>query len=407
MMADFTYSASDGLAARSRPLLMAGVAGLVLCAVGLAANRDQFFRAYLVAYLFWLGIALGSMALMMVHQMSGGAWGTVIRRIFEACSRTLPAFAVLFVPIVLGMQHLYPWTHVDQVARDAVLRHKSLYLNLPFFLARALVYFASWMLLAWLLNRWSLDQDRGGAPRATRRMQLLSGGGLVIYVLTMTFASIDWAMSLNPRWFSTIYGFLFIGGQGLAALAFAVVVAAWLSRRAPMAGVYNPGHFHDLGTLMLAFVMLWAYFNFSQYLIIYSGNLVEEVPYYIARTSHGWQYVALVLVVFHFALPFTLLLSRDLKRTANRLILVAVGILAMRALDLFFLITPEFAASGSNVHMGMEEQETRLFVHWLDVAALVGIGGVWLWLFLDQLTRRPLLPIGDPHLADALEEQAG
>jgi hypothetical protein len=365
-MTDPTYSTPPDVSARRRPALLAGVVGLVLC----------------------------------------GAWGIVIRRIFEASSRTLPMLAILFVPIALGMHELYPWTHADHVLHDPVLQHKAPYLNTPFFLVRAVFYFASWIGLAWLLNRWSLEQDRGDVERATRRMQLLSGAGLVLYGLTITFASVDWVMSLNPHWFSTIFGFLFMGGQGLAGLAFTVVIAAVLARREPMQGVFRLDHFHDLGKLMLAFVMLWAYFNFSQYLIIYSGNLAEEIPYYIARTTNGWQYVALVLVVFHFALPFALLLSRDLKRNANRLILIAVSILVMRVLDLFFLISPEFAPSGANLHL-VEGQETRLFVHWLDLAAVAGIGGVWLWLFLSRLGDRPLLPVRDPHLAEALEAAGG
>ncbi len=408
-MTDATYSVPADVAARRNPALIAGIVGLAACAAGFALDREDFFRAYLIAYLFWLGIALGSMALMMVHHMSGGAWGLVIRRIFEASSRTLPALAILFLPLLLGMQELYPWTHADHVAHDTALQHKAAYLNTPFFLARTVFYFACWIVLAWLLNRWSLEQDRDHVESATRKMQMLSGAGLVVYGLTITFASVDWVMSINPHWFSTIYGFLFMGGQALAALAFTVVVAAILSRRRPMEGVYNVGHFHDLGKLMLAFVMLWAYFNFSQYLIIYSGNLAEEVPYYLARTTAGWQYLALLLVAFHFALPFALLLSRDLKRSANRLLTVALGVLLMRLVDLFFLITPDFAPDGTNLHLatGGEAHGTQLFAHWLDLAAPIGIGGIWLWLFLTQLAKRPLLPIRDPHLAQALESAGG
>lgn len=407
-MASSTYAAPDDITRRRRAALLAGAAGLVVCAVGFAVERGHLFRAYLVAYVFWLGVALGSMALMMVHHTSGGAWGLVIRRIFEASSRTLPALAILFIPIVVGMHDLYPWTHAEHVEHDPLLRHKSLYLNTPFFLVRAAIYFASWIGIAWVLNRWSAAQDEGHLV-AGRRMQAFSGAGLVLYGLTITFASVDWVMSLNPHWFSTIFGFLFMGGQGLAALAFAIVMATLLARREPMAAVYRPGHFHDLGKLLLAFVMLWAYFNFSQYLIIYSGNLVEEIPYYIARTTNGWQYVALVLVVFHFAAPFALLLSRDLKRSANRLVLVAFAVLVMRVVDIYFLVSPEFSPAGANLHLlGPEEEHgTRLFVHWLDVAAVVGVGGIWLWRFLTELAQRPLLPIGDPHLAGAIENVGG
>jgi hypothetical protein len=407
-MADLTFTVPADVADRRRTGLIAGIVGLVLCLIGFLINRDHFFRAYLIAYMFWIGIPLGSLALMMVHHQSGGAWGLVIRRIFEASSRTLPAMAVLFIPIVLGMGHLYPWTHSDHVQHDPVLQHKALYLNTPFFLVRAVFYFASWIGLALVLNRWSQRQDEG-ILTATRRMQVISGAGLVLYGLTITFASVDWVMSINPHWFSTIFGFLFMGGQGLAALAFTIVVATVLWRRDPMHHVYNAGHFHDLGKLLLAFVMLWAYFNFSQYLIIYSGNLVEEIPYYVSRTTHGWQYVALVLVVFHFVAPFMLLLSRDLKRSADRLVLVAIAVLVMRVVDLFFMVSPDFASAGMNLHLatGEEAHESGLFVHWLDLAAPIGIGGIWLWLFLTQLVQMPLLPMRDPHLEDALENAGG
>ena len=406
-MADPTYAVPDAFIARRSTALMAGAAGLVLCAIGFFIDREHFFRAYLIGYLFWLGIALGSLALMMVHHQSGGAWGLVIRRIFEAATRTLPALALLFIPIVLGMHDLYPWTHADHVEHDPVLRHKALYLNVPFFLARAVFYFACWIGFAMVLNRWSKAQDEGDAL-ATRRMQLLSGAGLVAYGLAITFASVDWVMSINPHWFSTMFGFLFMGGQGLSALAFTIVIATALWR-GPLHEVYNPGHFHDLGKLMLAFVMLWAYFNFSQYLIIYSGNLVEEIPYYIDRTNGGWQYLALVLVVFHFAAPFALLLSRDLKRNAPRLVFVAVAILVMRLVDLHFLVSPDFDPSGVNRHLlpAGESHAAHLFIHWLDLAAPIGIGGIWLWLFLTQLAQRPLLPIRDPQLAQALEHAGG
>jgi hypothetical protein len=411
-VADPTYTPPQDIAGRRGTALIAGVVGVVLCAIGFVINPDHFFRAYLIAYLFWLSIPLGSLALMMVHHQSGGAWGLVIRRIFEAASRTLPALAVLFIPVVLGMGRLYPWTHADHVQSDPILQHKALYLNTPFFLARAVFYFASWIGLSWVLNRWSARQDEG-VLIATRRMQLISGGGLILYGLTVTFASVDWVMSINPHWFSTMYGFLFMGGQGLSALAFTIVVATLLWRRDPMHHVFNAGHFHDLGKLMLAFVMLWAYFNFSQYLIIYSGNLVEEIPYYIARTTHGWQYLALVLVVFHFAAPFALLLSRDLKRNASRLVMVAIAVLLMRLLDFHFLVSPDFAAEGPNLHLlppaqpGEESHSSHFFLNWLDLAAPVALGGIWIWLFLTQLVQRPLLPIRDPHLADALENAGG
>ena len=405
-MADTTYAppVTDIDARRSRAL-GAGVVGLIACAIGFVVDRDHFFRAWLIAYLLFLGIALGSMGLLMIQHLSGGAWG-VFRRIFEASSRTLPFMAVLFLPVVLGMGTLFPWMHPDHVAQDEILQHKALYLNTGFFLARALVYFASWILLAWTLTRWSRQQDAGDAG-VNLRLQYISGGGLVVYALTATFASVDWIMSINPHWYSTLFGFIFIGGQGLAALAFTIVVSTFLVRHAPMAGLLKPGHFHDLGKLSLAFVMLWAYFNFSQYLLVYAANLVEEIPYFMARIGHGWQYLAIFLVVFHFAVPFFLLLSRDLKRTPHRLVVVALWILVVRYLDLYMLISPEFDATGANLHLLEGEHESSFFVHWLDLAAPLAVGGLWLWMFFTQLAQRPLLAFADPYLREALESTGG
>ncbi|MBI4264379.1 MAG: hypothetical protein HY657_08380 [Acidobacteria bacterium] len=402
---DRTYAAPADIDARRSRAFTAGAVGLVACAIGFATDRDHFFRAWLIAYLLFLGIALGSMALVMIQHLSGGAWG-VFRRIFEASSRTLPLMAVLFLPVLLGMGTLYSWTHADHVQADEVLRHKATYLNLGFFLARTFVYFAGWILIAWTLTRWSRRQDEGDAS-VNRKLQYLSGGGIVFYAFSATFAAIDWIMSINPHWFSTLFGFIFIGGQGISALAFTIVVSASLARRAPMDTLLKPSHFHDLGKLSLAFVMLWAYFNFSQYMLVYAANLVEEIPYFVARTSHGWQYIALFLVIFQFAVPFLLLLSRDLKRTPHRLVVVALWLLVVRFIDLFMLVAPEFQSTGANLHLLDGEAEGGVYVHWLDLAAPLAIGGLWLWMFFTQLAQRPLLAFADPYLRDALESTGG
>jgi hypothetical protein len=389
---------------RSRALIVGGV-GLVGCAIGFVVDRDNFFRAWLIAYLLFLGIALGSMALAMIQHLSGGAWG-VFRRIFEASSRTLPLLALLFLPVVLGMGSLYPWTHADHVAADEVLQHKQPYLNTPFFLLRALVYFVGWILIAWTMTKWSRQQDEGDSS-VNLRLQYLSGGGIVFYTFAATFAAIDWVMSINPHWYSTLFGFIFVGGHGLAALAFTIVISAFLARRPPMEHVLRPSHFHDLGKLSLAFVMLWAYFNFSQYMLVYAANLVEEIPYFITRISHGWQYLAIFLVLFQFAVPFFLLLSRDLKRMPYRLVWVALALIVVRYTDLFMLVSPEFAPTGENLHLLEGEHESVFFVNWLDLMAPLAIGGLWLWMFLTQLAQRPLLALGDPYLREALETTGG
>jgi hypothetical protein len=389
-MIDSTYTAPPRVASLQRLALVVGVAGLALCAVGFAANRAHFFKAYLLAYVFWIGIALGSLAISMLHHLSGGAWGVVIRRVLEAASRTLPFMALLFLPIAFGVHELYLWANPEAVAKDAILQHKAAYLNVPFFIIRAAIYFVIWSALAYLLSKWSLEQEQRGETGQALRMQRLSGLGLVLYALTILFMSVDWIMSLDPHWFSTIYGILFMGGQGLSAFAFAIAVAVLLSRTEPMSRVIAPAHLHDLGKLMLAFVMLWAYFSFSQFLIIWSANLPEEIPWYLRRWGGGWQWVGLLLIFGHFVLPFVLLLSSDIKKSGRTLIGVALTIILMRIVDLFWNIGP--------LH-----HEESFGATWLDAVAPVALGGIWLAIFLWQLRTRPLLPLGEPYLAEALE----
>ena len=392
-------------ASRSRALTI-GAAAVVVCGIGFAINRDQFFRAWLIAYMVWLSVTLGSMGLMMIHHLSGGSWGMVVRRVWEAASRTLPMMTLLFIPVLLGLRSLYPWMHPDLMQADEVLRHKAAYLNPTFFTIRAGVYFLGWNLIAWRMSSLSRAQDEGNVA-ATRTMRRLSGGGLVFLALSITFAGVDWVMSLNPDSYSTMFGFIFLDSLGLGGLAGTIILAEYLRRREPMAGILKVTNFHDYGKLSLAFVMFWAYFQFSQYLLVYAANLTEEIPYVLARINHGWQYLALFLVLFQFAVPFSLLLSRKLKRTPQRLVMLAVWLLVVRLIDLFMMVTPEFDRSGANIHVLPGEHISVPFVHWLDLAAPVAIGGLWVWMFFTQLRQRPLLPIGDPYLASALESMGG
>lgn len=368
--------------------LKVGAAGLALCAVGAVLNLDQFFRSYLLGYLFWAGITLGSLGLLMVHHLSGGGWGYAIRRCLESAIRTLPLVALLLVPILLGVDRLYIWTDAELMATDHVLHSKQPYLNVPFFVARAVLYFLIWGVYGWMLTKWSLEQDRTKDPKLSRKLEVISGPGLVLLGLTITFASVDWVMSLEPHWFSTMYGLIFVVGDVLATLSFAICLITYLSDREPLASFLKVSHYHDLGNLMLAFVMLWAYLSFSQYLIIWAGNLPEETPWYIHRAGHGWSAIAIVLIIFHFALPFVLLLSRKTKRVAATLVKIAAFVLVMRLVDLFWQIAPAF-------------YEEQLTVHWMDLAAPVAIGGLWLWFFARQMKDKPLLPLHDPGLAEA------
>jgi hypothetical protein len=370
--------------------LIVGAVGVILCGVGAFTRPEQFHQSYLFAYLFWFGITAGSFGLLMLHHLVGGRWGLAIRRLLEAGTRTMPLMVLLFVPIALGIHHLYEWSHADVVARDELLRHKSAYLNVPFFLGRAAVYFAIWLILGFFFNKWSEEQDRTGDPRATRRLGELSGPGLVLFSAVVTFSSIDWAMSLEPHWFSAIYGMIFMVGQTLTALTFMLVIVSRLSDRKPLSDVLTQGHFHDLGNLLLAFVMLWAYIAISQFLIIWSGNLPEEIPWYLTRMNGGWKAIAMGLVVVHFFMPFLLLLLRATKRNVRLLAALAMVLVVIRLIDLYWVVMPAFPG------------KKTFSVHWMDLAALMGIGGLWMTVFAWRLKGRALLPLHDPLLEESL-----
>ena len=377
-----------------RCLTVGGVA-LLLSLGGFFLNPSRFYQAYLFGYLFWVGIALGCLSLLMLHHLAGGRWGFVIQRPLEAGVRTLPLMALLFLPLLLGLRDLYVWARPEVVAAQEILRHKQAYLNAAAFFGRAVAYFAIWIGAGTVLTMLSARRDQGAEiGPLTRRMLVLSGPGLLLYGLTVTFAAVDWVMSLEPLWFSSIFGVVFIVGQSLAGLAFVIVAAVLLSGREPLRDAITPQQFHDLGNLLLAFVMLWAYIAFSQYLIIWSGNLPEEIPWYINRLQGGWGVLAVILIVFHFVVPFLLLLSRSTKRRAKVLVLVAAGILAMRFVDLFWLTAPAF-------------HPKSLGLHWMDLLLPIGLGGIWLAAFLWHLKRRPLLPQHDPRFAAGAEPVHG
>lgn len=371
---------------------MVGLVALALCGIGEFASPGQFFRSYLFAYLFWVGLTVGSYALVSLHHLVGGGWGFAIQRLLESSSKTLPLMALLFLPLFFAMPELYDWARPEQVAVDAVLQHKHKYLNVPFFWIRAGVYFLIWMVLITLLNRWSLEQDRTKNPALTKRLQKISGPGILLYILTISFASIDWVMSLDPHWFSTIFGFVFVIGQVLLTMAFAIVVLSSLSDHKPLSDWLQTKHFHDLGNLMMAFIMLWAYISLSQFIIIWSGNLPEEITWYVQRLQGGWQWLALFVVIFHFAVPFVLLLSRRTKQRKQLLSKVALAVIFMRLVDLFWIMAPNFHPDGFGIH-------------WMDVLMPVGIGGVWLAYFVHSLKGRAILPLHDPRFQEAFQHE--
>jgi hypothetical protein len=373
-----------------RTSFLVGAAGGVLAVVAALMDREQFLRSYLFAYLYWTGMALGCLGILLLHHVVGGKWGMVIRRFCEAGARTLPFMGLLLLPILLGITTLYPWAR-PEAANDANIQSKAAYLNIPFFVGRSALYFAIWFLYSHLLSKWSADLDRRRDEGLISKMRSISAPGLVVFTLTTTFAFIDWIMSLEPHWFSTIYGVMFMVGEMLESFAFVIALTLILSRAGPLRQYVTPQHLHDLGNMMFAFMVLWAYLSFSQFLIIWAGNLPEEIPWYISRLRGGWGWVAVLLVVFHFAVPFALLLMRGTKRHAHRLFRVCLLMIAIRLVDVYWITEPAFYGQ-------------RLRVHWMDLLTPLAVGGIWLAVFFGQLKTRPLVPVGDPRLQGAPRE---
>jgi hypothetical protein len=384
------YTPPAELKSASMRALIVGVVFTVILLIGAFVDRAQFFHSYLVGFIFWTGITLGSLALLMLQHLTGGVWGLVIRRALEAATRTLPLILILFIPILFGLKLIYPWTSSELMNSTEGLRQKISYLNPGFFIVRAAIYFAFWSVCTWALNWFSLQQDRTARKRYRRRMQMVSGPGLAFLIISITFASVDWVMSLEPAWFSTIFGLIFVAAWSLSALSFAILTMSWLSHRPPIDKVVQPRHFHDWGNLLLALVMLWTYFAFSQYLLIWSGNLPEETAWYVARKHGGWGVIALAIVILQFAFPFLTLLSRAAKKSSERLATLALFILIMRVVDVIWLIEPAYNAE-------------RFHLSWMDVVAPVAIGGLWISVFAWQLQKRPLIAINDPQVEAALE----
>jgi hypothetical protein len=383
----------------SQRSLVIGVIFALISGALAFVRPDEFYRAYLLGFMCWLGVALGSMAILMIRHLTGGGWGTVIRRILGAAMRTLPVLAILFIPIIIavGQHRIYPWAMPLESIQDTHIREhlekhsfiKASYLNFSGFVIRAFFYFAIWNVLSFLLSKWSKQTDHAGAPDNSGRFKAVAGPGLILYGFTISFAAIDWVMSLDPSWISTIFGLLILIGEVLSAMCFAVVVERILFNYKPMSEMLTPDFVHDHGKWMLTFIMVWAYFSFSQWLIIWAGNLPAEITFYLKRLSNGWGSIGLFLVLFHFAIPFALLLSRPFKRDIRKLVWLAVWMMLMRYLDLFWIIEPNFSRT-LNITMA-------------DIVVPIAIGGIWLWYFFRNLAALPLLPAYDPDAHEVLQ----
>ena len=384
-----------------------GLVGIIAWIIGAVVSghaKDTFFQSYLVAFVFWTSVALGCLGLLMVQYLGGAGWGLLMRRQLEAGAQALWLMFILFLPIaIFGLHSLYVWMDPSAITDEAkrqLIEHKSLWLNQQGFLIRGVIYFAVWIGLAAYLRRWSKQQDENRDMGALQRAQNLSGPGFVLYALATTFAAVDWVMSLDVEWYSTIFGLVMLIGQGISALALLITIGVYLSQRDPMSRVYQPKHFHDLGKLLLTVVMVWAYFSFSQLLIIWSGNLPEEIPWYLERFTKGtqWRWIGVALILLNFFLPFLLLLSRDLKHNRRRLMAVAWLLIAMRFVDMLWLIAPQFEiARTGTAGPGLSVAN---YINY--AAAVIGVGGLWLGWFFYQLRQRALVPYNDPQLNEVL-----
>lgn len=376
----------SGLGAKG---LIVGALAAAGTAAGAFVNTPQFFQSYLVAWLLWFMVAAGCLGLLLLHHLSGGVWGLMIRRPMEAGARTLPVVGLFALPLLFGLRHLFAWADHAKVEADHLLHHKAAYLNAPFFVARTVFAVALFSFFAFRLSGWSARQDRDGDAGKAVSMRRFSAVGLLVYVIVSSFLGFDWLMSLDAHYFSSLYGAIFLVGEGLSGLTFLILITRFLAQREPMAGVYTKKNFHDYGKLLFAFVMFFTYLGISQFIITYQGNLPEEVVWYQERFHGGWGLVAAGLLVFHFFFPFLILLSRSVKQNAKALAAVAGFVLVMRWVDLIWQSRPSFGHEG-------------LALHWLDLVAPIAVGGLWLFFYARELAARPLLPVNDPYLKEAL-----
>ena len=379
-----------------------GGIGLAATAAGGAFEARRALFAYLAAFVYWVGIALAALVFLLANEAAGSRWYIVVRRVLESLPTALTVLAVLFLPIAIGMGRIFPW--VDPTAAHAPLQtwahgegklaihlweHRHPWMNVPFFLVRAVIYFAVWLGVAMLMRGWSLAQDASGAPELKLKMRRLGAGGLPFVGLAMTFAAFDWQMSLSAFLFSTIFGVYWFAGSLVAAIAAWIIASAAAAREEPLRGAINANHIHSMGKYLFAFTSFWAYIAFSQYLLIWIANLPEEVPWYIVRTDTGWRGVGIFLAVFQFALPFLILMPRERKRSWKPLVFMSFWILAVHYVDIYWVVMPTLSPAGPRPS-------------WMDLAAFLGIGGISVAWVVSRLRGHPILPARDPFLADSL-----
>ncbi len=365
--------------------LVLGIIGVGASFALKGSDPKQFYFSWLVAFLYFLSLSLGALFFVLVHYATKAGWGIVLRRIVEHIMAALPLFALLAIPLAMGIHDLYHWSHAEEVAHDPILQSKEGYLNSEFFLIRMVIYLGAWTLLAIWYGRTSRKQDESGDPQLTRNLIFTSGPAIIIFALTLTFAAFDWIMSLDPHWYSTIFGVYFFAGSLVGVFSLTVLLTSLLNRAGYLRDVVTVDHFHDLGKLMFAFTVFWAYIGFSQYFLIWYANIPEETLWYMHRLHGGWKSVTLLLAIGHFAVPFLFLMPRTIKRRGPFLILGALWMLVIHLVDIYWLVMPNHHHEGP--HLGL-----------LDVTTFLGVGGLFLAVVGWSLRGRWLVPVRDPRL---------
>ncbi len=367
-----------------------GMLGLVLTWVAVLTDWPRLAHAHLTAAVFWTSLGLGGLFFTMLHHLTNAKWSVALRRISENLMLQLPLMALAFLPILFDLHDLYHWSHEEAVAHDAILQAKSGYLNAPFFVVRTVGYFVIWSVLAFALYRVSLKQDKGHTEEHRAKMRKLSAIGMLLFAPTITFASYDWLMSIEPHWFSTIFGVYFFGGVFFGFLALLTGICVLLRQKNVLRGIVTREHFHDLGKFMLGFVIFWSYIGFSQYFLIWYGNVPEETYWYLMRWEGSWKTVSMILILGHFALPFVVLLFQRIKRSMTVMAIVSIWFLVVHWIDLYWLVYPTFMKEGAGFT-------------WIEVAPMMLIGGVFMVGFWRRMTSQPVVPVGDPHLKTSIE----
>ena len=369
--------------------LIVGIVGLIGSAVGYISDPKQFFHSYLTAYFFWLSLGLGGLFFVMLHHLVGAKWSIVLRRLSENIMMTIPIMAILFIPLLFGIKELFHWSHPELVATDHLLQGKEPYLNTTFFIIRAVAYFVIWCALAFLLNRYSLAQDKAHDDRLFRKLRVVSAPGMILFARSITFAGFDWLMSLDAHWYSTIFGVYVFSGGLLGMLAFLTFSILSLRSKDVLTDVITPEHHHDLGKLLFAFTVFWAYMAFSQYFLIWYGNIPEETVWFLERWETSWKIISLIIVFGHFGVPFFVLFPAGAKRHKGVLVGISLWLLLMHWVDLHWLVMPSLYPHG-------------MHVSWMDPVTVIGLGGIFVWLFRRRTAAKPLVPVNDPGLGDSI-----